>query len=80
MSSRSCWRSAWPRCPRSLMRRLGVNFSYLSAGGNNFGVSLLNSLTLAARGGLARQPHQRGGQRELALPVCLRRRHLDHVH
>ena len=30
---------------QSLMRRLGVNFSYLSAGGNNFGVSLLNSLT-----------------------------------
>jgi pilus assembly protein CpaC len=33
---------------QSLMRRLGVNFSYLSAGGNNFGVSLLNNLTSAA--------------------------------
>jgi len=30
---------------RSLMRRLGVNFSYISEGGNNFGISLLNSLT-----------------------------------
>lgn len=30
---------------QSLMRRLGVNFSYISAGGNNFGISLLNSLT-----------------------------------
>jgi pilus assembly protein CpaC len=33
---------------QSLMRRLGVNFSYLSAGGNNFGISLLNNLTSAA--------------------------------
>lgn len=30
---------------RSLMRRLGVNFNYISNGGNNFGISLLNSLT-----------------------------------
>ncbi len=30
---------------RSLMRRLGVNFSYLSDSGTNFGISLLNSLT-----------------------------------
>ena len=30
---------------RSLMRRLGVNFNYISAGGQNFGISLLNSLT-----------------------------------
>jgi pilus assembly protein CpaC len=30
---------------QSLMRRLGVNFSYISAGGQNFGISLLNSLT-----------------------------------
>jgi pilus assembly protein CpaC len=30
---------------QSLMRRLGVNFAYISSGGNNFGISLLNSLT-----------------------------------
>jgi len=30
---------------RSLMRRLGVNFNYVSNGGNTFGISLLNSLT-----------------------------------
>jgi len=30
---------------QSLMRRLGVNFSYISEGGQNFGISLLNSLT-----------------------------------
>jgi pilus assembly protein CpaC len=30
---------------RSLMRRLGVNFAYVSDGGNTFGVSLLNNLT-----------------------------------
>jgi len=30
---------------RSLLRRLGVNFSYLSDSGTNFGISLLNSLT-----------------------------------
>ena len=30
---------------RSLMRRLGVNFNYISAGGQNFGISLLNSVT-----------------------------------
>jgi pilus assembly protein CpaC len=36
---------------RSLMRRLGVNFNYISNGGNNFGISLLNSLTkLPAQG------------------------------
>jgi pilus assembly protein CpaC len=29
---------------QSLMRRLGVNFAYISAGGNNFGISLLNNL------------------------------------
>ena len=30
---------------RSLLRRLGVNFSYLSDSGTNFGISLLNNLT-----------------------------------
>ena len=30
---------------RSLLRRLGVNFSYLSESGTNFGISLLNNLT-----------------------------------
>ena len=33
---------------RSLLRRLGVNFHYISNGGNNFGISLLNNLTAAA--------------------------------
>ena len=30
---------------QSMLRRLGVNFNYISDGGHNFGVSLLNSLT-----------------------------------
>ena len=30
---------------RSLLRRLGFNFAYISSSGNNFGVSLLNQLT-----------------------------------
>ena len=30
---------------RSLLRRLGVNFNYLSSSGQNFGLSLLNNLT-----------------------------------
>ena len=39
---------------RSLMRRLGVNFAYISESGTNFGISLLNSLTRLPVGGLAR--------------------------
>lgn len=36
---------------RSLLRRLGVNFNYISDAGNTFGISLLNSLTrLPAQG------------------------------
>ena len=30
---------------RSLLKRLGFNFAYLSSSGNNFGISLLNQLT-----------------------------------
>jgi pilus assembly protein CpaC len=33
---------------RSLMKKLGVNFTYLSDGGNTFGVSALNNLSTAA--------------------------------
>jgi len=33
---------------RTLLRQLGINFSYISANGQNFGISLLNQLTTAA--------------------------------
>jgi pilus assembly protein CpaC len=36
---------------RSTMKKLGVNFSYLSDGGNTFGVSVLDNLAAAARPG-----------------------------
>jgi pilus assembly protein CpaC len=36
---------------RSLLKRLGINFSFLSASGNNFGLSLLNNLTSLPGGG-----------------------------
>jgi pilus assembly protein CpaC len=35
---------------QSLMRRLGVNFAYISDSGTNFGISLLNNLTSIAAG------------------------------
>ena len=36
---------------RSLLKRLGVNFAFVSASGNNFGLSLLNNLTSLPGGG-----------------------------
>lgn len=37
---------------RSLLRRLGFNFAYLSSSGKNLGLSLLNNLTALPSGGL----------------------------
>jgi pilus assembly protein CpaC len=45
---------------RSLLRRLGVNFSYISDGGQNFGVSLLKNLTTLPTGGWPGNPLQVG--------------------
>ena len=36
---------------RSLLKRLGVNFNYISGSGNNLGLSLLGSLTSLPKGG-----------------------------
>ena len=36
---------------RSLLKRLGFNFAYISSSGNNFGISLLNQLTGLPAGG-----------------------------
>lgn len=41
---------------RSLLKRLGFNFAYLSSSGNNFGVSLLNQLTSLPAGGFPAGP------------------------
>ena len=41
---------------RSLLRRLGVNFAYISESGTNFGISLLNSLTQLPAGGWPGNP------------------------
>jgi pilus assembly protein CpaC len=41
---------------RSLVRRLGFNFSYVSGSGNNIGLSLLNSLTKLPSGGFPTNP------------------------
>jgi pilus assembly protein CpaC len=37
---------------RSLLKRLGINFAFVSASGNNFGLSLLNNLTSLPGGGI----------------------------
>jgi pilus assembly protein CpaC len=41
---------------RSLMRRLGVNFAYISEGGQTFGISLLRNLTALPTGGWPGNP------------------------
>ena len=41
---------------QSLMRRLGVNFAYISESGQNWGISLLNSLTRLPIGGWPGNP------------------------
>jgi pilus assembly protein CpaC len=41
---------------RSLLRRLGFNFSYLSSSGKNFGLSLLNKLTSLPAAGFPANP------------------------
>ena len=41
---------------RSLLRRLGFNFSYLSSGGKNLGLSLLNKLTSLPAEGFPANP------------------------
>jgi pilus assembly protein CpaC len=41
---------------RTLMRRLGVNFNYISDGGKTFGISMLNHLTSLPSGGWPGNP------------------------
>ena len=41
---------------RSLMRRLGVNFAYISEGGQTFGISLLRNLTALPTAGWPGNP------------------------
>jgi pilus assembly protein CpaC len=45
---------------RSLLRRLGVNFAYISEGGQTFGISLLRNLTTLPAGGWPGNPIQVG--------------------
>ena len=63
------------------MRRLGVNFAYVSDGGNTFGVSLLKNLTsVGSTADWSWNPIGATNNINGILPFPWRRGHMDHLH